>query len=157
LRQGVYEIFPTLSIAFAQIRECARAKSTTTDIAPRFTEISDRKKLATPDKVFVIDRWSIGEGDLAQGHRAGSCFTKDDGRRWSFTTDRVATWRQPGRRVRPGRFKRSDNGCRLGQFYRRRQGGTPPEQQAFSENRPDERRGDNDLCAHCNPLPDRWQ
>lgn len=39
----------------------------TADVDPRFTEIGDRKKLATLDKVFVIDRWTIVEGDLAQG------------------------------------------------------------------------------------------
>ena len=39
----------------------------TADVDPRFTEIGDRKKLATLDKMFAIDRWSIGEGDLAQG------------------------------------------------------------------------------------------
>ena len=37
------------------------------DVDPRFTEIGDPETLATLDKIFAIDRWTVDEGDLAQG------------------------------------------------------------------------------------------
>jgi len=63
---GVYafNIFPEREKALAV---AGSAWGPSADVDPRFTEIGDPETLATLEKIFAIDRWTVDEGDLAQG------------------------------------------------------------------------------------------